>query len=463
MAGYFILSTRKGDYRALAFQGSQVYASHAQVTALLRAHLGESHARLLAEPIMDPQGNTVDWYAARPVRPLADLSPERRASVQARLGALVADIEALAARIRQDKDPAKSLSGTMLQLAVRYPSPECVYAGDDDQPVLVCWGMALPGAAAPEGIRGPGALVAPPPPLADGACGDPGRIVREGEGRPAAPTPPAVIVEGQPWWKKVLMLLLGLLLALILFWSLHAFFPGIPLPLPAGCVKAPLPAPAAVPTAIPDPAPTDADLASLRAEIEALRRAARQRAEECAPPPPPAESPKIPEETEPPKDLGDLLGDLTTLPKEEPKAAPKPKKEPPKPEAKQETPKKGDPLKLPDKDDKSMDFLDGCWNCRTGLTDTRGNPIRVRFCFGKSGKGQITILDRRGTTFTGTANAHMRDGRLHIDTGDATSRTSRNGFNGVRIDCTPGANNAAMCHGRNKTDNSPWKATFLRD
>ena len=31
MAGYFILSTRKGDYRALAFQGSQVYACHAQV------------------------------------------------------------------------------------------------------------------------------------------------------------------------------------------------------------------------------------------------------------------------------------------------------------------------------------------------------------------------------------------------------------------------------------------------
>ena len=28
MAGYFILSTRKGDYRALAFQGSQVYTCH---------------------------------------------------------------------------------------------------------------------------------------------------------------------------------------------------------------------------------------------------------------------------------------------------------------------------------------------------------------------------------------------------------------------------------------------------
>ena len=48
MAGYFILSTRKGDYRALAFQGSQVYACHAQLSGLLRTHLGEAHARLLA-------------------------------------------------------------------------------------------------------------------------------------------------------------------------------------------------------------------------------------------------------------------------------------------------------------------------------------------------------------------------------------------------------------------------------
>ena len=49
MAGYFILSPRKGDYRALAFQGSQVYACHAQLSGLLRTHLGEAHARLLAQ------------------------------------------------------------------------------------------------------------------------------------------------------------------------------------------------------------------------------------------------------------------------------------------------------------------------------------------------------------------------------------------------------------------------------
>ena len=78
MAGYFILSTRKGDYRALAFQGSQVYACHAQLSGLLRTHFGEAHARLLAEPLMDPQGTAVDWYTSGPVQPLAELPAERR-------------------------------------------------------------------------------------------------------------------------------------------------------------------------------------------------------------------------------------------------------------------------------------------------------------------------------------------------------------------------------------------------
>ena len=444
MAGYFILSTRKGDYRALAFQGSQVYACHAQLSGLLRTHLGEAHARLLAEPLMDPQGTAVDWYTSGPVQPLAELPAETQEAVKTRLQGLLSDIEELAS-LQTDSDPYKSLCGTMLHLATRFPTQECLYASlpsgepaSPPQPVLVCWGMALSSSTAQEGIYAMGATPfspAPQTPLASGASGDPDRIVREGEvtERPiVAPLPPTVVVEGEPWWKKLLMLLLGLLLALLLFWGLHFLFPWVPpLPLPAGCARPPAveaPQPAVQPA---DPGPSEADLTALRAELEVLRQAAQKRAEACQPPAPPAvEEPKVETPAEPPKDLGDLLGDL---------------------------------MKLPDKDDKSMDFLDGCWNCRTGLSDTRGNPIKVRFCFGKNGKGQITIIDRQGKTYTGRADAQMQNGRLHIDTGDATSRNSRGSFNGLRIDCSPGAGNDAMCYGRNKGDNSPWSAKFFRD
>ena len=248
MAGYFILSTRKGDYRALAFQGSQVYTCHAQLSGLLRTHLGEAHARLLAEPLMDPQGTAVDWYTPGPVQPLAELPAETQEAVKTRLQGLLSDIEELAASLQTDSDPYKSLCGTMLHLATRFPTQECLYASlpsgepaSPPQPVLVCWGMTLSSSTAQEGIYAMGATPFSPTqqtPLASGASSDPDRIVREGEvtERPiAAPIPPTVVVEGEPWWKKLLMLLLGLLLALLLFWGLHFLFPWVPpLPLPAG-------------------------------------------------------------------------------------------------------------------------------------------------------------------------------------------------------------------------------------
>nr|MBP9496567.1 hypothetical protein [Bilophila sp.] len=320
MAGYFILSTRKGDYRALAFQGSQVYACHAQLSGLLRTHFGEAHARLLAEPLMDPQGTAVDWYTSGPVQPLAELPAETQEAVKTRLQGLLSDIEELAASLQTDSDPYKSLCGTMLHLATRFPTQECLYASlpsgepaSPPQPVLVCWGMALSSSTAQEGIYAMGATpFSPEPqtPLASGASGDPDRIVREGEvtERPiVAPLPPTVVVEGEPWWKKLLMLLLGLLLALLLFWGLHFLFPWVPpLPLPAGCARTPAvetPQPAVQPA---DPAGlSEADLTALRAELEVLRQAAQKRAEACQPPAPPAvEEPKVETPAEPPKDLG---------------------------------------------------------------------------------------------------------------------------------------------------------------
>ena len=132
---------------------------------------------------------------------------------------LLSDIEELAASLQTDSDPYKSLCGTMLHLATRFPTQECLYASPPraspqapPQPVLVCWGMALSSSTAQEGIYAMGATpFSPEPqtPLASGASGDPDRIVREGEvtERPiVAPLPPTVVVEGEPWWKKLLML-----------------------------------------------------------------------------------------------------------------------------------------------------------------------------------------------------------------------------------------------------------------
>jgi len=214
MAGYFILSTRKGDYRALAFQGSQVYACHAQLSGLLRTHLGEAHARLLAEPIMDPQGTAVDWYTSGPVQPLAELPAETQEAVKTRLQGLLSDIEELAASLQTDSDPYKSLCGTMLHLATRFPTPECLYASlpsgepaSPPQPVLVCWGMALSSSTAQEGIYAMGATpFSPERRRSDGTphrrpapahgCGGRRAVVEKAPHAPARPAPRTVAVLG---------------------------------------------------------------------------------------------------------------------------------------------------------------------------------------------------------------------------------------------------------------------------
>ena len=479
MPGHYMLSTRKGDFRTLAFQGTQACACYPQLAGLLRTHLGEAHARLLAEPLTTPDESAVDWHASVPVRPLSAFSAEEQEAILHRLDALLGDIRALSDSLKADPDPYKQLCGTMLQLACRFPGPECLYAavsGADTQPVLACWGMTRPGDGP---VAGALPAVAAAAPLS--ASPDPARIVREGEirVRPAAVSPEQPMTAA-PWWKRLLWLLLGILLVLLLAAALQSFFPWLRLPLPAGCAKTPeITAP---------PAPSSAEIDALRAELEALKQAARYKAALCVPPkqealpePTPEAKPEakpdpVPETPVPPKqDLGDLLGDLTTIPeppkevpKEKPRPEPKPevKPEKPKSEAPKETPKpepkRGDPMKLPDKDDKSMDFLSGCWNCLTGLADRSNNPIKVRFCF--TGKdGQITITDRRGKRFVGPAKAEMRGGTLYIDTNDAINDATRGRFNGLRIECNPGADNAAMCFGRNKGDNSPWSARFTRD
>lgn len=70
---------------------------------------------------MDPQGTAVDWYTSGPVQPLAELPAETQEAVKTRLQGLLSDIEELAASLQTDSDPYKSLCGTMLHLATRFP------------------------------------------------------------------------------------------------------------------------------------------------------------------------------------------------------------------------------------------------------------------------------------------------------------------------------------------------------
>ena len=69
------------------------------------------------------------WTGTRRARAaLAELPAETQEAVKTRLQGLLSDIEELAASLQTDSDPYKSLCGTMLHLATRFPTQECLYA-----------------------------------------------------------------------------------------------------------------------------------------------------------------------------------------------------------------------------------------------------------------------------------------------------------------------------------------------
>ena len=55
----------------------------------------------------------------------------------------------------------------------------------------------------------------------------------------------------------------------------------------------------------------------------------------------------------------------------------------------------------------------------------------------------------------------MRDGKLHIDNGEAVNPATGRRFTGQLVDCTEGSNEA-MCYGKNKGNNKKWRARFTR-
>ena len=237
-----------GDYRALAFQGSQVYACHAQLSGLLRTHLGKP------TPVCWPSRSWTRrerrWTGTRraPCSPSPSFPQKRRKPLKRGCRASFPDIEELAASLQTDNDPYKSLCGTMLHLATRFS-----HAG---MPVRLppLW-------ASPQARRSPcwsaGAWPFLPPRRRKASMQWEPRRSPPSRKRLSPAAHPAIRIyrprrrsDGTPhrrpprprlWWKasrggkKLLMLLLGLLLALLLFWGLHFLFPWVPpLPLPAG-------------------------------------------------------------------------------------------------------------------------------------------------------------------------------------------------------------------------------------
>ena len=142
----FIAQTALNDLRPLAWQGVQAVSCYNQLTRILFTKLSPQHAALLAEPLMDDASRTIDWYALNdannpeiPVQKLSELPHANQEFLREQLLALGRDVYSLAQNLKNSQDSNSVTAGTLLEMAISFPSEDYLYA-IGLQPVITCWG-----------------------------------------------------------------------------------------------------------------------------------------------------------------------------------------------------------------------------------------------------------------------------------------------------------------------------------
>ncbi|PWC40180.1 hypothetical protein TSO221_25755 [Azospirillum sp. TSO22-1] len=423
--GALLRSDPLSAYQAKGAHGEPVFRSATPLRRAVQARLGPELAGFLAIPKINERGDAIDWYAASggDVIPPASQTEEERAqahaeakAMQARLREAAAGFAAAAGATRDE-----TLFAALLAAAAEFPDGDHVYLVNG-RPVITFWGFTHIGQDTTSwAARAP---VATPPP----------------EPPPAAPMPsvPAPVRRGVLSWPFLAgflpFVVLPLLLIPLLF-GLHSCSPGLVEPYVAGIDprlpglfgwSAPeRPSPPAAPARIDPP----------KAEVAA---------------PPKAEIPVVPAvEPGKPVPVTPEVGRAGTVPPVPPSKPPTPATLPPEPV----------PMVIPEQARKEgrVDFLEGRWRSRTGLTETdTGRPVAVDYAFDRQGQGTLTIRRDDGSECRGRAQATMRGGQLHIDGLDDPRCPDGTRFNRSQVECRVGEGGRAVCHGRhanNKTFN----------
>jgi len=221
-----IATTPQQGLHRLGTGGQPVTSAYDQLARYLQRALGDSHARLFAEPNDNPAQAAVDWYAegeGEVVR-YVDADPDRKRAIETRLAQLRDEIASRAAELSRSGQGGDRLLGQMLEMALEVPGEDYIYAFGD-QPVLTCWGT-LTDAPRPE--RGILRKFVPYSPPRSTPAAQPAVAAAAGAGETPPPPPPSgaamagagggtVVYAEQPlWWLAwLLWLVFGLLVAAI--------------------------------------------------------------------------------------------------------------------------------------------------------------------------------------------------------------------------------------------------------
>jgi hypothetical protein len=113
MDATLLRTTRNADLIALGTGGQRVARCWDQITAHLTAALGPDHARLFAEPSFNAADGTIAWYAEAEgsATPIEEMAEPQQSAARERLAALVQEVQAAAARLKQGKREEERLLG----------------------------------------------------------------------------------------------------------------------------------------------------------------------------------------------------------------------------------------------------------------------------------------------------------------------------------------------------------------
>ena len=143
MTNVLIASTTIEGLEPLGNPGQR---SHELLKGVLREHLSQHHADLLAEPVTSPDGLRTDWYCDGPATRLLDLPETDQETAKAELARLMTDIEDLARNLGDGRDASNQRLSAALGNVLEIPDETCVHVrvrdpsdGGGFQPVLVNW------------------------------------------------------------------------------------------------------------------------------------------------------------------------------------------------------------------------------------------------------------------------------------------------------------------------------------
>lgn len=508
----FIAQTALNDLRPLAWQGVQAASCYDQLIRILLTKLSPQHAALLAEPLMDDSSRTVDWYAISESNTattgalkISQLPPANQEALRAQMLALGREIYDLAQNLKKSEDSNSVTAGTLLEMALSFPSEDYLYAVDS-QPVITCWGYVPGGAdATPEMITrvrtgqeevftAAGAAFAanaenslPHSSLTENTAVPNQNPANQNFGQNSEQIINEKIIyhehriTSSPILWGILAFLLGATICGLLLFYFKPSWANWNIFNIAGCSLQPQALVNATNSTSPGNEESNGSnsLSKIREEIlrgqgredilrqdlERLRREYELRLLNCAPnePVPFAQAPKTPEAPVPtPPEANVPPVPELNIPQPGPQPKPEPKPEPkPTPPAAQPAPPPAEPappapkpqpkpdhLSIPDNPE-NLEFLEGCWEAEIASnTPGRYNttPQRLVYCFDDKGKGKGALTERSNgrEICVGPAQGELKGGSLAIKDKKPFSVGAGTCITEV-ITCTNADSGVAMC------------------